>query len=181
MIQLLPVNVTDHPVRLHKLLGGTIEGLKKCQRPVALFLGQMLKHSADAQSAVGHKDNLLGAQKVLEDLVGVVDERQASLVVEDVRVGLCKTSQLQAQVQNRVVGTAKGCMVEVLLLFLVVKGDQCSNVQIVRDLLMNGLVQIIGKNGLHIGDVPEGAKALGIRTNSRTESRSPISRTSWRD
>ena len=99
-IKKLPVNITDRPVRLHKLLGGTIEGLKKCHRPVALFLGEVLKYRTDTQRAVGHKHYLLGAQKVLKDFVGVVDEWQAGLVIEDIRIGLCKSSQLHAKVQN---------------------------------------------------------------------------------
>ena len=57
-------------------------------------------------------------------------------------------------------------MVEVLLLSLVVNCDQFINFQIVGDLFMDGLVQIIRKNGLDIADVPEGAKALDIRTTS---------------
>ena len=72
-------------------------------------------------------------------------------------------------------------MVEVLLLLLIVDCDQLINFQIVRDLIVDGLVEMIRENGLDIADVPEGAKAFDIRTTSRTESCSSLSWKGWRD
>ena len=128
---------------------------------MALLLDQMLQHRPDAKGAVGDQDHLPGAQEVLENPVGVADEGEAGLVIEHIRVGLRKSPEAEAEIENGVVWPTKSCMVEVLVLLLVVESDQLPEVEITWDVIMKSFVDLLWNDGLDIRSTSEGANALG--------------------
>ena len=120
----------------------------------------MLHHRLETKGAVWHQDNLLGAQEILENSVGVVDEGHAGLVVEHIGALLSKPSQIDAEVDHRVVGTTEGCIVEVLVLLIGVNRDESLDVETVRNLIKDSLVEFLWEEGLDVSHAPEASNGL---------------------